>query len=413
MPCPRGGTPERRTRRTGLQPMVFLLQNGLRSQPVQRPQQNSFALSWKKVNHWCVSIVAWRLDRAQLVDLLYLLYRLGQRLAVRGLCQPLTRGDPFHQNNEGAVYGNSLLGEASPAYYLLGNDAPNEDDTFYEQMKTIYELDLRFGIFNEEHLDLVAQKCVQLLHLAMQNPEEAGEFAKATLRLPSALGLQQSLAQNCCSLFVQQKLFDRGPSSLPQTLGNLQKLRVFEAFENGRLVGINESEDSCPGDWLPNRSQCVLGYVSRADKTAPVWRCPVHGWNIRLDDMSLPWWRWRSIEKMHIDANFIYGHIPEDLPELWPNLRSLDLHDLKLSGPLPWSLRRLVNLTQLQVQLNDLYCPDGIDVVAGLMKMPKMRTFNIDANPTMCGCLPSKVPAHLRMQVGETAVRIGCEKLEL
>eukprot|EP00913_Durusdinium_trenchii_P017755 g16683.t1 len=78
----------------------------------------------------------------------------------------------------GAVYGNSLLGEASPAYYLLGNDAPNEDDTFYEQMKTIYELDLRFGIFNEEHLDLVAQmlacsrKCVQLLHLAMQNPEE-------------------------------------------------------------------------------------------------------------------------------------------------------------------------------------------------------------------------------------------------
>eukprot|EP00913_Durusdinium_trenchii_P017756 g16684.t1 len=121
--------------------------------------------------------------------------------------------------------------------------------------------------------------------------------------------------------------------------------------------------------------------------------------------MSLPWWRWRSIEKMHIDANFIYGHIPEDLPELWPNLRSLDLHDLKLSGPLPWSLRRLVNLTQLQVQLNDLYCPDGIDVVAGLMKMPKMRTFNIDANPTMCGCLPSKVPAHLRMQVGETAVK--------
>ena len=45
------------------------------------------------------------------------------------------------------------------------------------------------------------------------------------------------------------------------------------------------------GAWVPNRSYCVPGYVSRSDKTPPVWRCPVHGWNIRLDDMSLPWWR--------------------------------------------------------------------------------------------------------------------------
>ena len=27
----------------------------------------------------------------------------------------------------------------------------------------------------------------------------------------------------------------------------------------------------------------------------------MHGWNLRLDDMTLPWWAWESIEKMHID----------------------------------------------------------------------------------------------------------------
>jgi hypothetical protein len=84
------------------------------------------------------------------------------------------------------------------------------------------------------------------------------------------------------------------------------------------------------------------------------------------------------------DANFIYGGIPETLPGHWPNLRSLDLHDLKLEGPLPQSLERLENLTQLQVQMNDLDCHQdvhGVDVLARLMKHPKLRNFNIDANP--------------------------------
>lgn len=46
----------------------------------------------------------------------------------------------------------------------------------------------------------------------------------------------------------------------------------------------------------------------------------------------------------------LINHIScRQLPELWPHLRSLDLHDLKLSGALPLSLTTLENLTQLQV----------------------------------------------------------------
>lgn len=197
-----------------------------------------------------------------------------------------------------------------------------------------------------------------------------------------------------------------GQASLPSSLGNLQKLRIFEAFENGRL---SDTKGDCPPAWLSNRSQCVPGYVAQEDGTEAVWRCPVHGWNIRFDDLTLPWWRWQAIEKMHIDANFIYGGIPETLPEHWPNLRSLDLHDLKLEGPLPQSLERLENLTQLQVQMNDLDCHQdvhGVDVLARLMKHPKLRNFNIDANPKLCGCLPSVALPHLSIKYGGTSARI-------
>jgi len=41
--------------------------------------------------------------------------------------------------------------------------------------------------------------------------------------------------------------------------------------------------------------------VAQEDGTEAVWRCPVHGWNIRFDDLTLPWWRWQAIEKMHIE----------------------------------------------------------------------------------------------------------------
>ena len=105
------------------------------------------------------------------------------------------------------------------------------------------------------------------------------------------------------------------------------------------------------------------------------------------------------------DANFIYGGIPASLPEFWPRLRSLDLHDLKLEGTLPQSLETLENLTQLQVAMNDLHCQD-VDVVARLMKHPKLRRVNLDANPKLCGCLPSKPLPHLSVKFGGSAAQV-------
>ncbi|CAJ1368902.1 unnamed protein product [Effrenium voratum] len=241
---------------------------------------------------------------------------------------------------------------------------------------------------------------IRNLHVS---PHLVSKEDRAVKSLPACLGaMSQLLHVNVvgCNL--------TGPESMPPELGNLTGLRMFEAFENGKL-GHDEEEHACPGDWVPDRSRCVPGYVARADGTPPVWRCPVHGWNIRLDDMSLPWWRWRSLEKMHLDANFIHGGIPEDLPQHWPHLRSLDLHDMNLTGPLPMSLTQLENLTQLQVQLNDLHCSDGADVVAELLMKPKMRTLSMDANPKLCGCVPKVVRPHLRLQVGETSIKVGCD----
>eukprot|EP00438_Fugacium_kawagutii_P021583 Skav212167 [mRNA] locus=scaffold754:290297:295578:+ [translate_table: standard] len=244
---------------------------------------------------------------------------------------------------------------------------------------------------------------LRYLHISGDSSKDSGEYISIKA-LPECLGnFSELIHLNVvgCNL--------TGRESLPNSLGNLHKLRIFEAFENGRL---SEDPVDCPGNWLPNRSLCVPGYVAQDDGTPPVWRCPVHGWNIHFDDLTLPWWRWKSLEKMHIDANFIYGTIPESLPELWPRLRSLDLHDLKLEGPLPESLEHLVNLTQLQVQMNDLHC-QRVDVVARLMKHPKLRNFNFDANPRLCGCLPQKAKAHLTIKFdGSSAKEVLLEVCE-
>ena len=197
-----------------------------------------------------------------------------------------------------------------------------------------------------------------------------------------------------------------GTASLPPALGKLQELRTFDAFENGRYSDLDAV---CPDVHVPQRGGCVPGYVARADGTEPVWRCPDAGWKIQLEDRSIPWWRWRNIEKLHIDANFIQGHIPDDLPDFWPHLRSLDLHDMQLKGPLPRSLSRLKNLSQLQVQLNDLECGLGQeDAVEKLFLLPKMHSLNLDLNPRLCGCAPIETRAGMFAQIGETQIMVGC-----
>ncbi|CAE7788100.1 ANKRD50 [Symbiodinium sp. CCMP2592] len=225
----------------------------------------------------------------------------------------------------------------------------------------------------------------------------------AMIALPTCLG---NLTELIHLNVVRNNL--RGVSSLPSSLHLLSELRSFEAFENGATGEMCDAQ-------VPERELCVPGYVARSEGERPNWRCPQAGWKIRLEDRSLPWWHWRKIEKMHIDANFIFGNIPDDIPDYWPRLRSLDLHDLQLTGPLPRSLVRLENLTQLQVQLNDLECGVGEeDVVAELLRLPKMRTLNVDANPRLCGCVPSRTRVDLNAQVGETQIEVGCsEKGEL
>ena len=45
----------------------------------------------------------------------------------------------------------------------------------------------------------------------------------------------------------------------------------------------------------------------------------------RLDDPEAPWWSWHRLERFWVDANFLFGPIPDALIRAWPEMRYLDL----------------------------------------------------------------------------------------
>merc|ERR1711998_84946 len=61
--------------------------------------------------------------------------------------------------------------------------------------------------------------------------------------------------------------------------------------------------------------------------------------------------RWTKLEKLWLDGNFISSSIPANLPEIWPNLKSLDLHANELVGKIPSSFAN-VRFDKLQLQAN-------------------------------------------------------------
>ena len=54
--------------------------------------------------------------------------------------------------------------------------------------------------------------------------------------------------------------------------------------------------------------------------------------------------------------NFLTGSIPDDLHLRWPHLKSLDLYDNQMSGPIPDALGRL-GLVKLQLKANNFSGP--------------------------------------------------------
>merc|ERR1740130_2381084 len=113
--------------------------------------------------------------------------------------------------------------------------------------------------------------------------------------------------------------------------------------------------------------------VEGGDTNDLAWQCRSLGWRLPFDDLSLPFWNWKSIEKFWVDANFWHGSIPVEIGEKWPHLRTLDLYNNDMSGPLPSSLRQLRNLSNIQLQDNNF---SGV-IPADLWQLPLLGTVHL------------------------------------
>eukprot|EP00928_Gymnodinium_smaydae_P071201 TRINITY_DN54859_c0_g1_i1.p1 TRINITY_DN54859_c0_g1~~TRINITY_DN54859_c0_g1_i1.p1 ORF type:complete len:577 (-),score=57.69 TRINITY_DN54859_c0_g1_i1:500-2230(-) len=192
-------------------------------------------------------------------------------------------------------------------------------------------------------------------------------------------------AKYLLALHAEGCLF-RGPDAIPQELAELTELRVFNAFMQGvKHVG-------CPPLDEPEREKCQLSVPFLiGDDDSLSWRCPQQGWRFDFGDPSHAYWGWKKIEKFHVDQNFVFGVVPDDIGYRWPHLRSFDLHGNDVKGKLPLSLTRLENLTQIQISYNDFVCGESDEepqIIQKLYEMPSMRTLNVAQNPRLCGCRP-------------------------
>ena len=95
------------------------------------------------------------------------------------------------------------------------------------------------------------------------------------------------------------------------------------------------------------------------------WQCPDRGWRVKFDDASAPWWKWRKLEKLWVDASFFHGSIPDFIADKWPRLRTIGLYNNELTGTVPPSLGRLTDLTQTQLRARRSAPPAEADQAEG------------------------------------------------
>jgi len=82
----------------------------------------------------------------------------------------------------------------------------------------------------------------------------------------------------------------------------------------------------------------------------PSFLCPQHSFGFAFEEFVKL--GWSNIEEVWLDGNFLTGKIPDDIALRWPRLKSLDLYDNDLEGPLPESLGTLP-FVKLQLHANN------------------------------------------------------------
>jgi len=193
------------------------------------------------------------------------------------------------------------------------------------------------------------------------------------------LGLPACLSEltQLVSLTIGSDHEFRGPEALPGELASLQGLLEFVAFKEGT--------NACPPAREPLRHMCKPSFQSG-------WRCPSLWWRLRFDDTSAPWWKWRTLRIFWVDSNWFYGHIPDFLPEAWPELRKLDLYDNSLEGPVPATLGRIPHLGWMQLNHNNL----SGELPTSIFDAPRVGV-KLVGNPLLTGCVPKAPREHLAL----------------
>eukprot|EP00933_Yihiella_yeosuensis_P066084 TRINITY_DN7016_c0_g1_i13.p1 TRINITY_DN7016_c0_g1~~TRINITY_DN7016_c0_g1_i13.p1 ORF type:complete len:496 (-),score=55.70 TRINITY_DN7016_c0_g1_i13:136-1623(-) len=177
----------------------------------------------------------------------------------------------------------------------------------------------------------------------------------------------------------------------PTALKGLLSLRSFVAFRQSEMIAcavgkLSKAPEHCRPSWETRKhrkpKQESTGTWDDFQE-GPSFLCPDMSYSFPLKDLvDLGW---SNIEKVWLDGNFLSGRIPENIGELWPKLRSLDLYDNNLEGPIPESLGKL-NWIKLQLHSNNF----SGRVPASVMKVVRNRIvyFGVGDNPLLEGCIP-------------------------
>eukprot|EP00933_Yihiella_yeosuensis_P079933 TRINITY_DN9334_c0_g8_i1.p1 TRINITY_DN9334_c0_g8~~TRINITY_DN9334_c0_g8_i1.p1 ORF type:complete len:563 (-),score=78.17 TRINITY_DN9334_c0_g8_i1:55-1743(-) len=200
----------------------------------------------------------------------------------------------------------------------------------------------------------------------------------------------------------------------------LPNLINFVSFQNG-------AHSRCSPLDSDGKPRCRLLYERKKDFYTDSdenlsYQCPEKGWHLRFDDPSTAFWTWSSLQRFWVDANWFSGSIPDFISGRWPRMRSLDLYNNNMSGPLPAALLEMKNLTKLQLQDNDFSCSEEptteeAGIVARLARMPNMDFLFLDSNPRLCGCIPAGhrtgdvETRECKIQIGRTRIHPQCSEI--
>jgi len=194
--------------------------------------------------------------------------------------------------------------------------------------------------------------------------------------------------------------------SAPTVFKGFQKLKSFVAFRQSEMTPcgfkeIPKEPENCKPSWETKHGFKEGGmrdsYGNWGDfQEGPSFLCKESSYAFPFQEFA--GLGWTNVEKVWLDGCFLTGSIPDNLPEVWPKLISLDLYNNEMSGTIPKSLG---TLPFVKLQLQDNYFSGEVpSEVFALMKAPSI-TLGLSGNAELTGC-------YSKRKIGGTKITRDC-----